>query len=32
MFYAASALLVSKGISRSKHSGVYSAYISHLDN
>jgi uncharacterized protein (UPF0332 family) len=26
MFYAASALLVSKGISRSKHSGVYSAF------
>lgn len=26
MFYAASALLASKGISRSKHSGVHSAF------
>jgi len=26
MFYAASALLVSKGISRSKHAGVHSAF------
>lgn len=26
MFYAASALLVSRGISRSKHSGVHSAF------
>jgi len=30
MFYAASALLVSKGISRSKHSGVHSAFGRHF--
>lgn len=30
MFYAASALLASKGISRSKHSGVHSAFGEHF--
>jgi len=30
MFYAASALLVSKGIARSKHSGVHSAFGEHF--
>jgi uncharacterized protein (UPF0332 family) len=30
MFYAASALLVSKGISRSKHSGVHAAIGQHF--
>jgi len=30
MFYAASALLVSKGISRSRHSGVLSAFAEHF--
>lgn len=30
MFYAASALLVSKGISRSKHSGVHSAFAQYF--
>lgn len=30
MFYAASALLASKGISRSKHSGVHSAFGQHF--
>jgi len=29
MFYAAGALLASKGISRSKHSGVHSAFGEH---
>jgi len=30
MFYAASALLASKGISRSKHSGVHSAFAQYF--
>lgn len=30
MFYAANALLASKGISRSKHSGVHSAFGEHF--
>jgi uncharacterized protein (UPF0332 family) len=30
MFYAASALLASKGLSRSKHSGVHSAFGEHF--
>jgi uncharacterized protein (UPF0332 family) len=30
MFYSASALLASKGISRSKHSGVHSAFGEHF--
>ncbi len=30
MFYAATALLLSKGISRSKHSGVHSAFGEHF--
>jgi uncharacterized protein len=30
MFYAATALLRARGISRSKHSGVYSAFGEHL--
>jgi len=30
MFYAASALLASKGISRSKHTGVHSAFSEHF--
>jgi uncharacterized protein (UPF0332 family) len=30
MFYAASALLASKGISRSKHSGVHAAFSEHF--
>jgi len=30
MFYAASALLVSKGIARSKHSGVHAAFGEHF--
>jgi uncharacterized protein (UPF0332 family) len=30
MFYAASALLASKGIARSKHSGVHSAFGEHF--
>jgi uncharacterized protein (UPF0332 family) len=30
MFYAASALLASKGISRSKHAGVHSAFGEHF--
>jgi uncharacterized protein (UPF0332 family) len=30
MFYSATALLLTKGISRSKHSGVYSAFGQHF--
>ena len=30
MFYAASALLVSEGIARSKHSGVHAAFGQHF--